>query len=69
VRERRGISPDSALRLARFFGTTAQYWMDLQTAYDLHVAEDQAGEQIRREIATLQSLPQKAPRDTVLAAA
>ena len=50
VRERRGISPDSALRLARFFGTTPQYWMDLQTAYDLKVAEDQAGEQIRREI-------------------
>ncbi|MCH8178843.1 MAG: HigA family addiction module antidote protein [Proteobacteria bacterium] len=50
VRERRGISPDSALRLARFFGTTPQYWMDLQTAYDLKVAEQQAGEQIRREI-------------------
>jgi addiction module HigA family antidote len=59
VRERRGISPDSALRLARFFGTTAQYWMDLQTAYDLRVAEEQAGEQIRREIATLQSMPAK----------
>lgn len=52
VRERRGISPDSALRLARFFGTTPQYWMDLQTAYDLKVAEEQAGEQIRREVAT-----------------
>lgn len=51
VRERRGISPDSALRLARFFGTTPQYWMDLQTAHDLKVAEAQAGEQIRREIA------------------
>lgn len=50
VRERRGISPDSALRLARFFDTTPQYWMDLQTAYDLKVAEAQAGDQIRREI-------------------
>ena len=50
VRERRGISPDSALRLARFFRTTAQYWMDLQTAYDLAVAEAQAGEQITREV-------------------
>ena len=40
----------AALRLARFFGTTAQYWMDLQTAYDLRVAEEQAGEQVRREI-------------------
>jgi antitoxin HigA-1 len=51
VRERRGISPDSALRLARFFRTTPQYWMDLQTAYDLRVAEQLAGEQIRREVA------------------
>ena len=50
VRERRGISPDSALRLARFFGTPAQYWMDLQTAYDLKVAAQLAGEQIRREV-------------------
>ena len=50
VRERRGISPDSALRLARFFRTTAQYWMDLQTAYDLVVAQAQAGEQIAREV-------------------
>ncbi len=54
VRERRGISPDSALRLARFFGTTPQYWMDLQTAYDLKVAESLAGEQIRREVMPVQ---------------
>jgi addiction module HigA family antidote len=51
VRERRGISPDSALRLARFFGTSPQYWMDLQTAYDLRVADELAGEQVRREVA------------------
>lgn len=51
VRERRGISPDSALRLARFFGTSPQYWMDLQTAFDLRVASDLAGEQIQREVA------------------
>ncbi|MDO9238360.1 MAG: HigA family addiction module antitoxin [Aquabacterium sp.] len=54
VRERRGISPDSALRLARFFATDPQYWMDLQTAYDLKVAEELAGEQIRNEVATVQ---------------
>ncbi|MBT9611414.1 MAG: HigA family addiction module antidote protein [Aquabacterium sp.] len=66
VRERRGISPDSALRLARFFGTTPQYWMDLQTAYDLKVAEAQAGEQIRREIPTS---PQAAGRTSAPAAA
>ncbi len=50
VRERRGISPDTALRLARFFDTQPQYWMDLQAAYDLKVAEALAGEQIRREV-------------------
>lgn len=38
VNERRAITPDTALRLARYFGTTAEFWMDLQTAYDLDVA-------------------------------
>lgn len=61
VRERRGISPDSALRLARFFDTTPQYWMDLQTAYDLKVAEEQAGEQIRREIVISAATTARAP--------
>ena len=56
VRERRGISPDSALRLARYFGTSPQYWMDLQTAYDLRVAAELAGEQIRREVAPASEL-------------
>jgi len=49
VRERRGISPDSALRLARFFGTPAQYGMGRQTAFALKVAAQLAGGQIRRE--------------------
>lgn len=69
VRERRGISPDSALRLARFFGTTPQYWMDLQTAYDLRVAEELAGDQVRREVAPVQLATQKAVQEPVLAAA
>ena len=38
VNERRAITPDTALRLARYFGTTAEFWMNLQTAYDLDVA-------------------------------
>lgn len=57
VRERRGISPDSALRLARYFGTTPQYWMDLQTAYDLRVAAELAGEQIQHEVTPAESAP------------
>jgi addiction module HigA family antidote len=40
VRGRRAITADTALRLARFFGTTPQFWMNLQTNYDLELAED-----------------------------
>ena len=39
VRERRGITADTALRLARYFGGDAQSWLNLQTAYDLRLAE------------------------------
>ena len=39
VLERRGITADTALRLSRFFGSDAQSWLNLQTAYDLRVAE------------------------------
>jgi len=50
VRERRAISPDTALRLARYFGTTPQFWMNLQASYDLKVASRASGRQIRRDI-------------------
>ena len=43
VRERRGISVDTSLRLARFFKTDVQSWIDLQANYDLQCAEDAAG--------------------------
>lgn len=39
VRERRGVSPDTALRLARFFGTTPQFWLNLQASHDLKIAK------------------------------
>ena len=48
VRERRGISADTALRLARFFGTDVRSWMNLQTHYDIQCAEDAAGRAIRK---------------------
>lgn len=51
LRGRRGISADTALRLARYFGTTPQFWLNLQTAYDLRVAEAAAGTRIKREVA------------------
>lgn len=47
VRGRRGITADTALRLARYFGTDAQSWMNLQDDYDLKVAEREAGDAIR----------------------
>jgi antitoxin HigA-1 len=43
VRERRGVSADTALRLARYFGTDAQSWMNLQQRYDLEFAKDELG--------------------------
>lgn len=46
VHGKRGISADTALRLGKFFGTSAQFWLNLQTHYDLDLAEDRAGEQI-----------------------
>lgn len=43
VRERRGISADTALRLARYFGTDAQSWLNLQLRYDVECAQDSIG--------------------------
>ena len=50
VREKRGVTVDTALRLARYFNTTAQFWMNLQTSYDLKVAEKEIGGKIESEI-------------------
>ena len=48
----RGVTADTALRLAHYFGTTPQFWMNLQSNYDLRLAEAQTGHHIRAEIAT-----------------
>ena len=50
VRERRGVTADSAMRLARYFGGDARSWMNLQAAYDLRVAEIGNAKRIEREI-------------------
>jgi antitoxin HigA-1 len=52
VRERRSITPDTALRLARYFGTTPQFWLNLQASYDLKIAERELGSKIKREVHT-----------------
>lgn len=50
VHERRGITPDTALRLARYFNTSAGFWMNLQSVYDLEVAADRLSRTIEREV-------------------
>jgi len=50
VRAQRGITADTALRLARFFGTSAQMWINLQSTHDLAVAEDALGSRIEQEV-------------------
>jgi addiction module HigA family antidote len=55
VRERRGVSPDTALRLARFSNTTPQFWLNLQTSFDLKQAEIAVGEKIAHDIHPIQS--------------
>jgi len=47
---KRGISPDTALRLGRFFGNSARFWLNLQTSYELAVAEREHGAQIAAEV-------------------
>lgn len=53
VLERRGVTPDTALRLARYFGGDAQSWLNLQQAYDLKVTQKQKAKQIEAEIEPL----------------
>jgi len=50
---KRAITADTALRLSRFFGNSPQFWMGLQTQYDLDVAEDQLGKRLDREVRPL----------------
>ena len=50
IHERRGITPDTALRLARYFNTSARFWLNLQAAYDLEVAEDELAREIERDV-------------------
>ncbi len=50
VHERRGITPDTALRLGRYFNTSARFWLNAQTAYDLEVAAEELQPAINREV-------------------
>ena len=55
VRERRGVTADTAMRLARYFGGDAQSWLNLQTLYDLRIAEKTNARKINQEVIPLAS--------------
>ena len=55
VRGRRGITADTALRLARYFGTTPELWLNLQSFYDLRMAQRKAGRTIERQVTPRQA--------------
>lgn len=50
VHERRGITPDTALRLGRYFNTSARFWLNAQAAYDLEVAEEELQPAVEQEV-------------------
>ena len=50
VNGRRGVTADTALRLARYFGTTPQFWMTLQASYDLDVVQRASADRIARDV-------------------
>lgn len=53
VHGKRRVTADTALRLARYFGVSPQFWLGLQMDYDLDMAEDELGERIKREVMVL----------------
>lgn len=61
IEERRAITADTALRLARYFDTTPRFWLNLQSQYDLETEEDRSGETIEKEVK-----PRSENRQTVL---
>lgn len=50
IHQRRGITPDTALRLARYFRNTPVFWMNLQVRHDLEVAEDESAARVARDV-------------------
>ena len=55
VHGKRSISADTALRLGRFFGISPQFWLNLQTRFDLEVTEDMLAERLDKEVQVLSS--------------
>jgi addiction module HigA family antidote len=55
VRGSRAISADTALRLARYFGTSERFWLNLQARYNLEVEKERLGDRLRREVKVLKA--------------
>jgi addiction module HigA family antidote len=56
VHERRGITADTALRFARYFKNSPTFWMNLQTRFDLEIAEDRIAAKVQRDVQPLQDI-------------
>ena len=59
VGERRGITADTALRLARYFKNTPVFWMNLQIRYDLEIAQDELAAKVERDVQPLETAPSR----------
>lgn len=53
VHGKRGVTADTALRLARYFGTSAQVWLGLQARYDLEIEQERLGNRLQQEVKVL----------------
>ncbi len=58
IHGKRSITADTALRLSRYFGTSAEFWLGLQADYDLDMASDRLADRIAREVKTFSPLPE-----------
>jgi addiction module HigA family antidote len=59
VAERRSVTADSALRFARYFKNSPTFWMNLQSRYDLEVAEDEIAAKVERDVQPLEIAPSR----------
>lgn len=67
VHGRRSITPDTALRLARFFGMSPEFWLNLQGRYNLERARDSLGDRLEQEVRTLTRPEEAHPADSATA--
>ncbi len=64
----RAVTADSALRLARYFGTSARFWLNLQTAYDLEIERDRLGARLEDEVAVFERAPEDSKAHSIAGA-